>query len=222
MKSEPSSSSARARRARLPRRHRGEPGVIALNKPYGVLCQFSAHETHPTLASLVDVPEYYPAGRLDTDSEGLLLLTNHGPWQARISEPRFGAEKTYWAQIEGDIGADALQALARGVPLGGFTTAPARVRRLADEETAALWPRVPPIRVRKTVPDCWIELTIHEGKNRQVRRMTAHVGHPCLRLIRVAAAGVNLFELGLAPGTWRALRADELPLLAARLRRKTG
>lgn len=181
----------------------GPPGLIALNKPYGVICQFSAHETHPSLASLIPLPDYYPAGRLDTDSEGLLLLTNHGPWQARISEPRRHLEKTYWAHIEGDIADDALRALENGLDLGDFTTAPARARRLAPAETAHLWPRTPPIRVRKSVPDCWIELTLHEGKNRQVRRMTAKVGHPCLRLIRVAIGGLHLFTLGLQPGQWQ-------------------
>lgn len=177
--------------------------LIVVNKPYGVICQFSEHEKHPSLKTLVDVPHFYPAGRLDTDSEGLLLLTNNGPLQAQIASPKFRIRKTYWAQVEGVVEEDALQQLRRGVDLGDFVTRPAKARVLAEEEYNQLWTRVPPIRVRKSVPDTWIELQIAEGKNRQVRRMTAKVGLPCLRLVRVAIGELNVFELGLGLGEWQ-------------------
>lgn len=176
--------------------------LIAFNKPYGVICQFSPHERHPTLKDWVDVPGVYPAGRLDTDSEGLLLLTGNGRLQARITDPRHQTVKTYWAQVEGMPDAGRLDGLRRGVDLGDFVTRPARVRLLGADETAALWPRQPPIRVRKNVSDFWLEICISEGKNRQVRRMTAKVGYPCLRLVRVAVGRVRLWDLALAPGQW--------------------
>lgn len=183
--------------------------LIIFNKPYGVVCQFGQHEKHDTLKSYIDVPDFYPAGRLDTDSEGLLLLTDDGALQAKIAHPRFKTEKTYWAQVEGVPSENGLAMLRAGVDLGDFVTKPAKVRLLAQEETAVLWPRVPPVRERKTVPDFWLEIKISEGKNRQVRRMTAKAGFPCLRLVRVAVGRIRLFEQGLALGEWR--YADGLP-----------
>ncbi|TCP14889.1 ribosomal large subunit pseudouridine synthase E [Crenobacter luteus] len=197
------------------------PQLILLNKPYGVICQFSDHPTHPTLKSCVDVPGVYPAGRLDTDSEGLLLLTGEGALQHRIADPRWKLPKTYWVQVEGVPDDAALARLAEGVDLGDFVTRPAAVRRIAPP---ALWPRHPPVRFRKTVPDSWIELVISEGKNRQVRRMTAKVGYPTLRLVRVAIGPWRLD--GLEPGQWRALDVDlaDLPRVgqAEQPRRKAG
>lgn len=179
------------------------PDLIVLNKPYGVICQFSPHEKHPTLKDFVPIPGVYPAGRLDTDSEGLLLLTADGRLQAKIADPKYKTVKTYWAQLEGRPEEARLAHLRRGVDLGGFTTCPAEVRLLDAGETDALWPRVPPIRERKTVPDFWLEIRIREGKNRQVRRMSAKAGYPCLRLIRVGIGRLNLFQLALEPGQWR-------------------
>lgn len=174
--------------------------LILFNKPYGVLCQFSEDGSgKPTLAGYIPVPGVYPAGRLDTDSEGLLLLTDDGRLQARIADPRHKLPKTYWAQVEGLPGAAALQALQQGVDLKDGRTRPAPARLIPPPD--GLWPRDPPIRVRKSVPDHWLELTLTEGRNRQVRRMTAAVGHPTLRLIR-AAIGDWTLE-GLAPGDWR-------------------
>lgn len=177
--------------------------LIVLNKPYGVICQFSEHEKHPTLKQYVNVPHFYPAGRLDTDSEGLLLLTNNGSLQARIANPKFKTVKTYWAQVEGTPTEEALNQLRRGVDLGDFVTRPAKVHLVTNEEAAKLWERNPPIRVRKSIPDTWIEIQISEGKNRQVRRMCAKVGLPCLRLVRVGIGSINLFELGLELGKWQ-------------------
>ena len=176
--------------------------LIVLNKPYGVICQFSAHEKYGCLKDYVALPDFYPAGRLDTDSEGLLLLTNDGRLQARIADPKFKLEKTYWAQVEGSPDEAKLDMLRRGVDLGDFVTRPAKVRVLEAGEADVLWPRVPPIRMRKSVPDFWVEIRILEGKNRQVRRMTAKAGFPCLRLVRVAIGRLNLFDLGLALGQW--------------------
>ncbi|WP_312265584.1 pseudouridine synthase [Neisseria sp.] len=177
--------------------------LIIFNKPYGVICQFGEHEKHASLKQYIDVPGFYPAGRLDTDSEGLLLLTDNGKLQARIAEPKFKLEKTYWAQVEGSPDESRLESLRNGVDLNDFITRPAKVRLLETAQTDALWPRHPPIRVRKTVPDFWLEIKISEGKNRQVRRMTAKVGYPCLRLVRVGIGRINLFEEKLAPGQWR-------------------
>jgi 23S rRNA pseudouridine2457 synthase len=177
--------------------------LIVFNKPYGVICQFSAHEKHASLKYYIDAPGFYPAGRLDTDSEGLLLLTNNGRLQAQIAEPKFGKEKTYWAQLEGSPDEAKLNLLRQKMDLGDFIARPARVRVLDTAETAALWPRQPPIRVRKSVPDFWLEITLGEGKNRQVRRMTAKAGYPCLRLVRVAIGRLNLFEQQLALGQWQ-------------------
>ena len=173
--------------------------LIVFNKPYGVLCQFTKDGDRPTLKDYIGVPGVYPAGRLDTDSEGLLVLTDDGRWQTRIAEPRGKMAKTYWAQVEGTPDAAALEALRRGVELGDFTSLPAEVRSMP--EPPGLWPRTPPIRVRAQIPTSWLEITINEGKNRQVRRMTAKVGHPTLRLIRARIGPWNLDDLPL--GAWR-------------------
>lgn len=172
--------------------------LILFNKPYGVLCQFSGGEGRPTLSDFIDVPGVYPAGRLDLDSEGLLLLTDEGALQARIADPRFKLPKTYLVQVEGEVDEAALAALRRGVRLKDGMTRPALAERI---DAPALWPRDPPVRFRKTVPDCWLRLTIREGRNRQVRRMTAAVGHPTLRLVRWSVGDWTLD--GLAPGEWR-------------------
>ncbi|EGV36152.1 pseudouridine synthase [Neisseria weaveri] len=176
--------------------------LIAFNKPYGVICQFSAHEKYGTLKDYIRQPGFYPAGRLDTDSEGLLLLTNNGRLQAQIAEPKHGKEKTYWAQLEGGYHPEKLVLLTKCMDLGDFITQPAEVRLLEAGEAECLWPRNPPIRERKTVPDFWVEIKISEGKNRQVRRMTAKAGYPCLRLVRVAVGKLNVFDLGLGLGEW--------------------
>ena len=180
--------------------------LVAFNKPYGVLCQFTDRSTppRPTLAGFGLPPGIYPAGRLDHDSEGLLLLTDDGALVHRITDPRHKLAKTYLAQVEGDPGAEALARLRDGVVLNDGPTRPARVRRL--QAPPPLWPRDPPIRVRKRVPDAWLELEIREGRNRQVRRMTAAVGLPTLRLVRTAIGGVTLDAL--APGQWRELPHD--------------
>lgn len=184
--------------------------LILLNKPYGVICQFSEHPTHPTLKSCVPLPGVYPAGRLDTDSEGLLLLTGDGGLQHRIADPRWKLPKTYWVQVEGNPSEVQLERLRQGVDLGDFFTRPAQARRI---EPPALWPRNPPVRFRKTVPDNWLEIVISEGKNRQVRRMTAKVGLPTLRLVRAAIGPWRLD--GLQPGEMRELDVDleDLPRL---------
>ena len=173
--------------------------LILFNKPYGVICQFSPHEKHETLKDYIDVPGVYAAGRLDTDSEGLLILTDDGRLQHRLSHPKHKEFKTYWAQVEGDPDDEVLEPLRRGVDLGDFITKPAKLRRIG--EPAGLWPRNPPIRERKAIPTAWLEIIISEGKNRQVRRMTAKVGCPTLRLIRYAV-GTHTIE-GIAPGEWK-------------------
>jgi 23S rRNA pseudouridine2457 synthase len=173
--------------------------LIAVNKPFGVACKFSPEPGRQTLADYVDVRAVYPAGRLDTDSEGLVLVTDDGRLQARITEPRHKLAKTYWAQVEGVPPAEAIEHLCRGVDLGDFATRPAQVRRV--DEPTGLWPRQPPIRYRARIPTSWLELRLIEGKNRQVRRMTARVGYPTLRLIRAAVGEVRVD--GLVPGAWR-------------------
>jgi 23S rRNA pseudouridine2457 synthase len=175
--------------------------LILFNKPYGVLSQFTDHGSEgarATLSDHIDIPGVYPAGRLDRDSEGLLLLTDDGRLQARIAEPKHKMPKSYLVQVEGNIGEDALGQLRNGVRLKDGMTMPAEAERIADPE---LWPRNPPVRYRKSVPDCWIKLTIREGRNRQVRRMTAAVGFPTLRLVRWSIGDLTLE--GLAPGEWR-------------------
>jgi 23S rRNA pseudouridine2457 synthase len=178
--------------------------LIAFNKPFGVACKFSPERGRKTLADYIEAGCVYPAGRLDTDSEGLVLLTDNGVLQARIAHPRHKLAKVYWAQVEGAPSATAIDELCKGVTLGDFTTQPANAHLI--EEPAQLWPREPPIRYRAKIPTAWIELTIREGKNRQVRRMTAKVGFPTLRLIRAAVGRVRVE--GLALGTWREIGAD--------------
>lgn len=172
--------------------------LIALNKPFGVLSQFTDGGARPTLAGFVAVPGVYPAGRLDRDSEGLLLLTDDGQLQARIADPRFKLPKTYWVQVEGIPQAAQLAQLRLGVMLNDGPTLPAEAAVIAPPN---VWPRHPPVRFRKTVPDAWIALTIREGRNRQVRRMTAAVGLPTLRLVRWRIGDWTLD--GLASGEWR-------------------
>jgi 23S rRNA pseudouridine2457 synthase len=178
--------------------------LIAFNKPFGVACKFSPEPHRETLADYIDVRSVYPAGRLDTDSEGLLLLTDDGILQARIAEPKHEIEKVYWAQVDGSPTLAALEQLRNGVSLGDFTTRPASASLI--EEPPELWPRVPPIRYRAKIPTAWLKLAIREGKNRQVRRMTAKVGFPTLRLIRAAVGKVRIE--GLAPGSWREIAPD--------------
>lgn len=178
--------------------------LICFNKPYGVLSQFTPEGRWQGLKDFITIPGIYVAGRLDADSEGLLLLTSDGKLQARISDPRYKMEKTYWVQVEGEPSEEALQLLRDGVQLNDGPTLPARAQRIA--EPAALWERDPPVRVRQSIPSSWLELVIREGRNRQVRRMTAAVGFPTLRLIRAAVGPYTLD--GLAPG---ALRNVPLP-----------
>ena len=174
--------------------------LVAFNKPFGVLCQFTDRSTppRPTLAGFGLPPGIYPAGRLDFDSEGLLLLTDDGGLAHQLTDPRHKQPKTYWAQVEGEPGQSQLDALREGVLLNDGPTRPAQARRI---EAPVLWPRDPPVRHRKTVPDAWLELVLREGRNRQVRRMTAAVGLPTLRLVRVGVGQIRLD--GLAPGQWR-------------------
>ncbi len=173
--------------------------VVLLNKPYGVICQFSPLGKHQTLKHFVPVPQVYPAGRLDTDSEGLVVLTDDGALQHRIADPRHKLAKTYFVQVEGAPDDAALAPLRTGLRLGDFHTRPADAQ-LTDAPDW-LWPRVPPIRVRQTIPTTWLKLVLHEGRNRQVRRMTAAVGFPTLRLIRYSIGPWTL--AGIPPGSWK-------------------
>ena len=187
------------------------PRLILFNKPFGVLSQFTGQPAQATLSDWIALPGVYAAGRLDADSEGLLLLTDDGLLQQRIADPRHKLPKTYLAQVEGVPDEAALKALQAGLDLGDFITRPCRARQV--DEPAWLWPRVPPIRERKAIPTAWLEIVLEEGKNRQVRRMTARVGLPTLRLIRVSIGPWTLE--GLAPGQWREMRVSS-PRTAAR------
>lgn len=175
--------------------------IVLFNKPYGVLSQFTPEGRWQGLKDYIPVPDVYAAGRLDADSEGLLILTDDGTLQRRIADPAHKLPKTYWVQVEGIPDQDALARLRKGVDLGDFVTHPAKAKLM--HEPAGLWPRNPPIRVRQAIPTSWLELTIAEGKNRQIRRMTAKVGYPTLRLVRYAIGDWNLGKL--QPGEWKEL-----------------
>jgi len=175
------------------------PSVLLLNKPYGVLCQFTGDGARRTLRDYVSVPGVYPAGRLDADSEGLVVLTADGVLQARITDPRHKMRKTYWAEVEGVPAAGQIEALERGIVLPDGPTRPARVRAMPPP---AVWPRDPPIRVRRAIPTAWLEITLAEGRNRQVRRMTAAVGLPTLRLIRWSVGNWTLADMASGESRW--------------------
>lgn len=175
--------------------------IVLFNKPYGVLSQFTPEGRWQGLKDYLAIPDVYAAGRLDADSEGLLILTDDGALQKRIADPQHKLAKTYWVQVEGEADDTALAQLRKGVDLGDCVTRPAKARRI--DEPAGLWPRNPPVRFRKAIPTSWLELVISEGKNRQVRRMTAKVGYPTLRLVRAAIGEWALNDL--RPGEWREL-----------------
>lgn len=183
------------------------PRLLLFNKPCGVLCQFTGEGAQRTLAGYIPVPGVYAAGRLDADSEGLVVLTDDGRLQAAIADPRHALEKGYWVQVEGTPSEAALEAFRRGLPLRDGPTRPASARVIPEPQ--GLWPRDPPIRLRKAIPTAWLEVGLREGRNRQVRRMTAHVGLPTLRLVRFRVGPWAL--AGLAPGEWR-----EVPAPSAR------
>jgi 23S rRNA pseudouridine2457 synthase len=184
---------------------------ILLNKPFEVLTQFTDEQGRATLKDFVAVPGVYPVGRLDFDSEGLLLLTDDKQLQHRLSDPRYKVPKTYWAQVEGHPTEAALQQLREGVQIKEGFTLPAEVQALPDDATADLWPRNPPIRYRASIPTSWLAITISQGMNRQVRKMCAAVNLPCLRLVRQALGDLSL--AGLAPGQWRDLTTEEIVAL---------
>lgn len=198
----PRPASGRTSPRRVAKAPPAEPRLLLLNKPFDVLTQFNDADGRATLKDYVPVPGVYPAGRLDRDSEGLLLLTNDGQLQARIADPKHKLAKTYWVQVEGEVSVEQLQRLRDGVELNDGMTLPAEARSL-DEPS--LWPRTPPVRFRKSVPTSWLELVIREGRNRQVRRMTAAVGLPTLRLVRVRIGPWAVD--GLQPGEWREVPA---------------
>jgi 23S rRNA pseudouridine2457 synthase len=184
---------------------------LLFNKPFQVLCQFSRADNKRTLADYIDVPDVYPAGRLDFDSEGLVLLTNDGGLQHRLTDPLLGHPRTYWVQVEGAMSEDALKRLRQGVMIRGKTTLPCEAEVMAEP---LLSPRDPPVRFRKSIPTSWVSLTLREGRNRQVRHMTAAVGFPTLRLTRVAIGKLTLGTL--EPGAWRDVTAAEMTSLRRR------
>jgi 23S rRNA pseudouridine2457 synthase len=190
--------------------------LVLFNKPFGVLTQFTPEDGHASLKEFIPLQGVYPAGRLDADSEGLVVLTDDGALQARISHPRHKMMKTYWAQVEGVPTNEALAKMAAGVDLGDFKTAACHVERIGEPEN--LWPRDPPIRYRAAIPTSWIQIGLKEGKNRQVRRMTAKIGFPTLRLIRWAIGDWTL--AGLAVGEWRQLAIEHVPEVEITNRRK--
>lgn len=182
----------------------GATSLIAFNKPFGVVCQFSADGGRPTLADHILLPHVYPAGRLDANSEGLLLLTSDGGLQHRIADPSHKLEKRYWVQVEGVPDSAALTALEAGLDFDGWITRPCRAQSISPPPD--LWPRTPPIRWRARIPTSWLEIRLREGKNRQIRRMTARIGHPTLRLVRYQ---IGEWRLGaLAPGQWRVITPE--------------
>ena len=197
---------------------------VLLHKPYGVICQFSDHPLHPTLKQYVNQPGVYPAGRLDTDSEGLVVLTDEGRYQQRIAHPKHKLAKTYWVQVEGQITPTAVNQLRHGVILNDGLTLPAQA--VVMPEPPDLWPRQPPIRQRRHIPTSWLALTLHEGRNRQVRRMTAAVGFPTLRLIRYAVGEWTLAGLAsgasceVAPPTWLTAPMRDKEPIRQRMRTK--
>lgn len=184
------------------------PRVVLFNKPCGILCQFSPSADKRTLKDFIPVAGVYPAGRLDADSEGLVVLTDDGKLQHAISNPKMKLSKTYWVQVEGDPDEGALQRLRSSVDLGDFVASPAHARRI--DQPSGLWERIPPIRVRKSIPTSWIELELREGKNRQVRRMTAAAGYPTLRLIRFRIGPWTLD--GILPGQFRLIDPAQWPV----------
>ena len=198
--------------------------LIIFNKPYGVITQFREHEKHPSLAEFIAEKDFYPAGRLDHDSEGLLILTDEGKIQHLLSHPKHKLAKTYWVQLDGDITEEALQHLEQGIILKDGKTLPAKARKMDEPE---VWPRTPPVRYRAEIPTSWIELIIREGKNRQIRRMTAAAGFPTLRLIRYSIGDFTIN--GLSPGEWRKIptppqlqqQADAIKLLGTPRHRRS-